>query len=50
MLQENINMTYQRPEGLSDKDYGLTDKEGYRLSDNQAQEILQLRLTEINWA
>ena len=31
-----------RPEGLS-KDYGLNLK-GYKLSDNQAQEILQLRL------
>jgi DNA gyrase subunit A len=34
-----------RPEGLL-KDYGL-NKEGYRLSDNQAQEILQLRLQRL---
>ena len=34
-----------RPEGLS-KDYGLNLK-GYKLSDNQAQEILQLRLQRL---
>jgi len=34
-----------RPDGLS-KDYGLK-LEGYRLSDNQAQEILQLRLQRL---
>jgi len=34
-----------RPDGLS-KDYGLKP-EGYRLSDNQAQEILQLRLQRL---
>ena len=34
-----------RPEGLP-KDYGL-NSDGYRLSDNQAQEILQLRLQRL---
>jgi len=34
-----------RPDGLS-KDYGLKS-DGYRLSDNQAQEILQLRLQRL---
>ena len=34
-----------RPEGLH-KDYGL-NSEGYKLSDNQAQEILQLRLQRL---
>ncbi len=35
-------MEFSRPEGLS-KEFGLTDS-GYKLSDVQAQEILQLRL------
>ena len=34
-----------KPDGLSDK-FGLTEK-GYKLSDNQAQEILQLRLQRL---
>ncbi|MDA9299973.1 DNA gyrase subunit A [bacterium] len=34
-----------KPKGLSDK-FGLTEK-GYKLSDNQAQEILQLRLQRL---
>jgi len=38
-------MEFSRPEGLS-KEFGLTDS-GYKLSDVQAQEILQLRLQRL---
>ena len=38
-------MEFSRPEGLS-KEFGLTDS-GYKLSDIQAQEILQLRLQRL---
>ncbi len=38
-------MQFSRPEGLS-KEFGLTDS-GYKLSDVQAQEILQLRLQRL---
>ena len=44
MLQKTIK-GLSKPEGLSDK-FGLAEK-GYKLSDNQAQEILQLRLQRL---
>ncbi len=44
MLQ-NTTTGLSKPDGLSDK-FGLTEK-GYKLSDNQAQEILQLRLQRL---
>ena len=44
MLQKT-STGLSKPDGLSDK-FGLTEK-GYKLSDNQAQEILQLRLQRL---
>jgi len=44
MLQKTTT-GLSKPDGLSDK-FGLTEK-GYKLSDNQAQEILQLRLQRL---
>jgi len=44
MLQKTTS-GLSKPDGLSDK-FGLTEK-GYKLSDNQAQEILQLRLQRL---
>jgi len=44
MLQKT-STGLSKPKGLSDK-FGLTEK-GYKLSDNQAQEILQLRLQRL---
>lgn len=44
MLQKTSS-GLSKPDGLSDK-FGLTEK-GYKLSDNQAQEILQLRLQRL---
>jgi DNA gyrase subunit A len=44
MLQKTT-IGLSKPDGLSDK-FGLTEK-GYKLSDNQAQEILQLRLQRL---
>ena len=44
MLQKSSS-GLSKPDGLSDK-FGLTEK-GYKLSDNQAQEILQLRLQRL---
>ena len=44
MLQKT-STSLSKPKGLSDK-FGLTEK-GYKLSDNQAQEILQLRLQRL---
>ena len=44
MLQKTT-IGLSRPDGLTDK-FGLTEK-GYKLSDNQAQEILQLRLQRL---
>lgn len=44
MLQKTLT-GLSKPDGLSDK-FGLTEK-GYKLSDNQAQEILQLRLQRL---
>ena len=44
MLQKT-STGLSKPKGLSDK-FGLTE-EGYKLSDNQAQEILQLRLQRL---
>jgi len=44
MLQKTLT-GLSKPKGLSDK-FGLTEK-GYKLSDNQAQEILQLRLQRL---
>jgi len=44
MLQKT-STGLSKPKGLSDK-FGLTEK-GYKLSDNQAQEVLQLRLQRL---
>ena len=44
MLQKTTT-DLSKPDGLSDK-FGLTEK-GYKLSDNQAQEILQIRLQRL---
>jgi DNA gyrase subunit A len=43
---EKTTTGLSKPDGLSDKEFGLTEK-GYKLSDNQAQEILQLRLQRL---